>query len=78
MNDLNGTRPIEHRILADMAVMVPPEDTTLSFVETPQGRIELMPPIPLKKDTHYRIQLWTDGTVSLWELIADGQIGQVQ
>jgi hypothetical protein len=67
----------EPRVLVGMLDLSVPEDTTLDHVETQNGRLEINPSIPLKAKELYRLQLWNDGTISLWMLVAEGAKGPV-
>lgn len=60
------------RTLMGMVDVKVEQDMPLDFVETQEGRIEINPAIPLKANELYRVQLWNDGTVSVWQLIAEG------
>ncbi len=54
------------------------EDKDLEWVDTDAGRIDLTPAIELKGGVEYRLELFTDATIQVWELIADGVKGLVQ
>lgn len=66
------------RRLVDMTLLQFPEKKFMHYIETDTGKIDLTPPMELEANTLYRLQLWDDGTASLWQLVADGIKGQVQ
>ena len=66
------------RELVSIAIIQFPEDRTIQYVDTEIGRIDISPGIELKAQELYRLQLWDDGTISMWQLIADGVKGMLQ
>jgi hypothetical protein len=60
---------MSERHLIDIKTFTTPvEETTLSKMVG----CEIKPDLKLEPATMYRVQLWHDGTASLWQLIADG------
>lgn len=60
------------RDLVDTAIMRPAENFDLEYLDTDGGRINIMPAIPMEAGHTYRIQLWSNATVTVWHMIADG------
>lgn len=54
------------------------QDTQMGYVETDRGRIDLNPPLDLKAGEMYLLELFDNSTISLWQLVADGEVGHVQ
>jgi hypothetical protein len=69
--------PIFGRKPVDMMTFLNKESRLLDHVELESGRSEINPAFQLKAKTMYRLQLWDDGTYSLWELVADGMITKI-
>lgn len=67
----------EHRKLVDHIHLNFPDDVEMGWLETDRGKVDLNPPLSLKAGETYRLELFNDSTISLWQLVADGTKGEV-
>lgn len=59
----------------DIIVLSADADKKIAYIQTDTGKIDISPPIQLKSGEDYMIELFSDGTIRAWQLIADGQKG---